>query len=170
MLPFKRILCPTDFTTTSYDALNAAAELALFFQAELTVMHVVPPTPVIASAVSGSDMTIAPASLPDHSGQTRRNAEMTLAEVAHDRVPHEIDLHLMVVEGEPARAILEAAERRVVDAIVIATQGRTGWRRFLFGSVAERVVRCAACTVLTIHGERARVPLGEPRADKVVGT
>jgi universal stress protein A len=165
MLPFKRILCPTDFSTTSYDALNAAAELALFFQAELTVMHVVPPAPVIASAMNGSDMTIAPANLPD---QTRREAEMTLAEVAHDRVPHEVDLHLMVVEGEPARAILEAAEQRAVDAVVIATQGRTGWRRFLFGSVAERVVRCAACSVLTIHGERARVSPGEPKADKAV--
>ena len=90
------------------------------------------------------------------------------AEVAHDRVPHEVDLHLMVVEGEPARAILEAAEQRAVDAVVIATQGRTGGRRFLFGSVAERVVRCAACSVLTIHGERARVSPGEPKADKAV--
>lgn len=168
MLPFKRILCPTDFSDTSFDALNAAAELALFFQSELTVLHVVPPAMVITATVDGSGMTTAPANLPDPGGRTRRDAEMTLAEVAHERVPHVVDLRLLVVEGDPAQGILDAAERRAVDAIVIATQGRTGWRRFLFGSVAERVVRCAGCPVLTIHGERPRVPLGDVKADETV--
>ena len=43
MLPFKKILCPTDFTEPSYEALRVANELALHFSAELLLIHVVNP-------------------------------------------------------------------------------------------------------------------------------
>ena len=39
-----------------------------------------------------------------------------------------------------------------VDLLVIATHGWTGWRRFVFGSVAEKVIRTATCPVLTVNG------------------
>jgi nucleotide-binding universal stress UspA family protein len=55
-----------------------------------------------------------------------------------------------VTTGEAAPEILRMAQKEQVDLIVIATHGLTGWRRLVFGSVAEKVVRQASCPVLTI--------------------
>jgi nucleotide-binding universal stress UspA family protein len=56
--------------------------------------------------------------------------------------------------GAAANAIVDFAVKEHVDLIVIATHGETGLQRFIFGSVAEKVVRLATCPVLTIrpHG------------------
>jgi len=51
---------------------------------------------------------------------------------------------------EAAPEILRIADKEQVDFIVIASHGLTGWRRLVFGSVAEKVVRQAPCPVLTI--------------------
>jgi nucleotide-binding universal stress UspA family protein len=60
---------------------------------------------------------------------------------------------------EPAYGIVQAAAEAKADLIVIATHGQSGWRRFLFGSVTEKVVKMAACPVLTIRAPQAE---GEP--------
>jgi nucleotide-binding universal stress UspA family protein len=52
-----------------------------------------------------------------------------------------------------AHEIVRLANEHAVDLIVIATHGETGWRRLVFGSVAEKVVRLAECPVLTIQPE-----------------
>jgi len=57
--------------------------------------------------------------------------------------------HKLLV-GDPASAIVEAAEEENVDLIVLGTHGRTGLTRLLMGSVAENVVRKAKCPVLTV--------------------
>jgi hypothetical protein len=49
MLPLKKIICPTDFSEPSFEALEAAVELARYFSAELIVVHVVQPVPVVAA-------------------------------------------------------------------------------------------------------------------------
>ena len=56
-----------------------------------------------------------------------------------------------VAEGSPAKAILETAESEDIDLIVIGSSGKTGIDKFLMGSVAERVVKSAKCSVLVIH-------------------
>jgi universal stress protein A len=56
----------------------------------------------------------------------------------------------LVSTGEAAPEILRIAQQEHVDLIVIASHGRTGWRRLVHGSVAEKVVRQATCPVLTI--------------------
>jgi nucleotide-binding universal stress UspA family protein len=53
-------------------------------------------------------------------------------------------------EGQVARAILDVAKESACDVIVMGTHGRTGLGRLLMGSVAEQVVRHAACPVLTV--------------------
>jgi len=158
MLPLRNILCPTDFSHPSYQALASAAELALHFDAELVVVTVIPlpngPLPT-ADAFGASG-----AAAPEDEADLRRRTEIRLAEAVHELVPDEIRVRLVVAAGDPAEEILATADRESADALVIATHGRTGWRRFLFGSVAERVVRHSLCPVLTIrqpaeHGEPA---------------
>ncbi len=155
MLPLKRILCPTDFSEPSYTALNAAIEFAQYFRAELNWLHVVAPVPVIATPAEAAGVGGPAMPSSDLAGEMLRGAQTMLAEAAHDRIPREVDLHLLVRRGDPAHEILAAAADLEADAIFIATHGRSGWRRLLFGSVAETVFRGAVCPVLTIRAPRS---------------
>ncbi len=62
-----------------------------------------------------------------------------------------VKCELMVELGEPAESILRTQKNLGMDVIVMATHGRKGLRRFVLGSVAERVVREARCPVLTLR-------------------
>ena len=67
-----------------------------------------------------------------------------------DKVPGGIGVTTRVIEGNPADQIVDFAKENEMDMIVMATHGLTGWRHFIFGSVAEKVVRLSRCPVLTI--------------------
>jgi nucleotide-binding universal stress UspA family protein len=161
MLPLKRILCPTDFSEPSYAALNAAIEFAQYFRAELNWLHVVAPVPIIATPAEAAGVGGPAVPSSDLGGEMLRGAQTMIAEAAHDRIPSAVDLHLLVRRGDPAHEILAAAADLEADAIIIATHGRTGWRRLLFGSVAETVFRGAACPVLTIRAPRDAAAEGD---------
>jgi len=57
-----------------------------------------------------------------------------------------------IVEGVPTERIVRAARARHADLIVMGTHGRTGFSRFLLGSVASRVIATLPCPVLTVRG------------------
>ena len=61
------------------------------------------------------------------------------------------DLPSEVLTGSPARTIVDAARQHQCDLIVMGTHGRHGMAHLLLGSVAERVVRTAACPVLVVR-------------------
>jgi hypothetical protein len=63
---------------------------------------------------------------------------------------HKVATRDLVTTGEAAPEILRIAQEEHVDLIVIASHGLAGWRRLVFGSVTEKVVRQATCPVLTI--------------------
>lgn len=161
MLSFRNILCPTDFSEPSYEALKVAVDMALFFDAHLTLVHVVPTVPVVAAPVDG--LGAPPMNVTAYTRDMTVQSEKVLAEVAHDRVPDEVQTRLIVANGSPADEILQAADRESADAIVISTHGWTGWRRFLFGSTAEKVMRAALCPVMTI-----RQPVGVETGDQTL--
>ena len=62
-------------------------------------------------------------------------------------------VEMIVREGPAAEDILRTAERRQVDLIIMSTHGRSGVRRLLLGSVAEKIIRSAPCPVLAVRGE-----------------
>lgn len=62
-----------------------------------------------------------------------------------------IKFHGIVREGSPAKTILEVAKEEDIDLIVIGSSGKSGFDRFIMGSVAEKVVNAAKCAVLVIH-------------------
>ncbi len=154
MLAVNRILCPTDFSPPSYEALKVAVEVAQHFGAELWVMHVIPPLPPPAPV---ADSTYVPSfDLPLYQQELTATSENALKAVMAERVPPGLTAHPLLTPGDPAREIILAAEEQKVDLIVIATHGHTGWGRLIFGSVAEKVVRLAPCPVLTIKARRAQ--------------
>jgi nucleotide-binding universal stress UspA family protein len=145
MLPFKKILCPTDFSEPAFVALKRAEELARHFAAELIVAHVIPPLP---SPHSFPDPQ-APFNfdVPTFQQELAVKAEQMLQDlVSH----HKVKTRNLVTTGEAAPEILRITQQEHADLIVIASHGLTGWRRLVFGSVAEKVVRQATCPVLTI--------------------
>ncbi len=145
MLPITKILCPTDFSQPSYEALEAAKELALHFSAELILMNVVTPIPVVPASPDPTGVDLSGYQL-EMVGFAKESMETLLKE----RIPPEITARHMVFQGNPADEIVHTASQEEVDMIVIATHGLTGWRRFIFGSVAEKVVRLSPRPVLTI--------------------
>ncbi len=152
MIVFKKILCPTDFSQPSLEALKAAADLAQHFGGELWVMHVIlpipPPTPV-ADSTFGLSLN-----LPLYQQELAASSEKALKDLMEQRLPQGLTAHAVLASGDPAQEIIRTAEDQQVDLIVIATHGHTGWGHFIFGSVAEKVVRLAPCPVLTIKAHQ----------------
>jgi nucleotide-binding universal stress UspA family protein len=152
VIAFKKILCPTDFSQPSFEALKTAADLAQHFGAELWVMHVIPlvppPTPAVDSTFGMSF------DLPLYQQELAASSEKSLKDLVQQRVPQGLNAHAVSIPGDPAQEIIRTAEDQKVDLIVIATHGHTGWGRFIFGSVAEKVVRLAPCPVLTIKAHQ----------------
>jgi nucleotide-binding universal stress UspA family protein len=148
MLPFKRILCPTDFSKPAAAALKSAEEVCRHFGAELLVAHVIPPVP---GPHSYQDPPVASSfDVPLYQQELAIYAEKILKDLVSHQVSPEVRTRDLVTTGEAAPEILRIADKEQVDLIVIASHGLTGWRRLVFGSVAEKVVRQAPCPVLTI--------------------
>ncbi len=144
MFPWKKIVSPTDFSEGSLEALTRATELALHFQAELYLTHVLPTHPGAPEWEPEADVI---------------GAERLLSSEADNKLRKAIDpltakgirAHAAVVHGNAAEEIVRVAKAEDADLIVIATHGTTGWRHLAFGSVAEEVVRLASCPVLIVR-------------------
>ena len=148
MLPFKKILCPTDFSEPAFVALKRGEELARHFAAELIVAHVIPTLP-------GPHLFPDPQAsfnfdLPLYQQELAIKAEQMVKELVSHQVAQEVRTRDLVSTGEAAPEILRIAQQERVDLIVIASHGLKGWRRLVHGSVAEKVVRQATCPVLII--------------------
>lgn len=146
MLPFQSILCPTDFSDPSYEALDRAVEMAAHFKAELCLVHVTQPIPPLLPTTEFVAFDVV-----EYEQALRADAEQKLAELVEQRVTPEVTSRFVVKRGDAAEQIVCAAREEGADLIVIATHGLTGWRHFVFGSVAEKVVQLSPCPVLTIH-------------------
>jgi nucleotide-binding universal stress UspA family protein len=78
--------------------------------------------------------------------------------VIHQAGANAPKLEVHAVTGDPAEEIVNAAARENADVIVLATHGRTGLKRLLLGSVAEKVVRLAGCPVFVMREKHHEKP------------
>jgi nucleotide-binding universal stress UspA family protein len=148
MLPFKHILCPTDFSEPALVALKRAEELARHFSAELLVVHAIPEIP---GPHAYADPPLATSfDVPLYQQELAIYSEKRLKDLVSHQVSLEVRTRNLVTTGDAALEILRIAAAEHTDLIVIASHGETGWRRLVFGSVTEKVVRQAPCPVLTI--------------------
>lgn len=149
MLPLKRILCPTDFSADSRAALKAAGEMALFFSAELKVLHVhVYPQPAVwpYEGLGPGPIVVGPEG-EDFLALRRRELEAEAEALLPEGYPRTLEVR----DGDPAEVILQTAADDGTDLIVLAPHGRGRLRTALFGSTAEKVVRQSPCPVMTLH-------------------
>ncbi|WP_363136787.1 universal stress protein [uncultured Methanobrevibacter sp.] len=63
----------------------------------------------------------------------------------------DVKINHVIREGSPAKVILEVANEEQVDLIVMGSSGKSGFDRFIMGSVADKVVNSAKCAVLVVH-------------------
>jgi len=145
MFPLKTILCPTDFSEPSLLALKAANELAAISGSEIIMVHVVSPLPVTPHPDAMATFNVA-----TYMEEMLKSASASMDRLIKEKGPSGVTVRPMVLTGNAADEITRAAEEQKVGLIIIATHGLTGWRRFIFGSVAERVVRLSRCPVLSI--------------------
>ena len=149
MLPFKKIIWPTDFSEPALEALKAAVELAEKFSSVLYVVHVLPVLPVIAGPTGPTGFNV---SL--YQEELEKSSKKSIEDILNKNVPKKIKSVSVIKKGDAAHEITGVADEEKADLIVIATHGETGWRHFVFGSVAEKVVRLSPIPVLTIHAPR----------------
>jgi len=148
MLPFKKILCPIDFSEPSYEALKVASEMAQKFSAELTVIHVVPDIPKATPPDPSAQGTEA---YLRYQRELESESKNLLRDAVRKYVAADLKVREIIETGDAAHIVSQIAEEEDADLVVVSTHGRTGWRRFVFGSVAERIVRYAQCPVLVIQ-------------------
>lgn len=148
MVRIQKILVPTDFSDSSKLAVRYAAEIAGVMDAAILIVHVTE-LPFDYQGYGLSAETIARIRQDMRSGIDER-LEAARAECGDW---NKCSLH--VREGTPSFEIINLAAEESVDMIVIATRGQSGIKHVLLGSTAERVVRMAACPVLTVRdGQR----------------
>ena len=140
----KRILVAVDFSTNSRRALDYAHGFAVKFDAALHLVHVCEMPGAMTPALDAYAVAYT-----DWSQRLGEEAEKQL--VAITRGLADVTVTTEVLFGPPAPAIIEAALTNDADLIVMGTHGHGAVMHLLMGNVAERVVRGAACPVLTVR-------------------
>lgn len=149
----RRVLAPVDFSEHARRALLDARKVAALLEAELDVLHVIeevtPPDAYDLHAV------------PLATGEVQARSREALGRLLEETPGPEASVEVRI--GYPAAVIADYAADSGAGLIVLASHGRTGLRRFLLGSVAERVLRHAPCPVLVVKSFGRR--LGRPARD-----
>ncbi|HEU5055542.1 MAG TPA: universal stress protein [Kofleriaceae bacterium] len=148
-MPFKKILCPVDFSDDSREAMRRSADLVKATGGSLTLFHVVH-VPITTYADAAPMMPNPGVELTQELGTAANKALAEWKQRAEEMGVKQVSVQ--VVAGVPWQMIVEALEAdRSYDLVAMGTHGRTGLARVLLGSVAERVVRHAPCAVLVVR-------------------
>lgn len=139
------ILVAVDFSEQSDQALDAAVELATRYSAELHIIHALD---VRIPLMTPYDIVVPTGFIDD----ARKAAASKLATLVQKVATEGVTATSHLCETPAASAIVALAEKIGTDLIVMGTRGHTGLKHVLLGSVAERTLREASCSVLTVKG------------------
>ena len=150
MIEFKQIICPVDLSDSSVRAFAHAAAIAQWYDAQLTVLHVVPTFEPIQMRGDLGDPVRVITPMPREQVLEEMSRTLNLAAVSPRATP-------IAEAGDPQSTIIDQAISKKADLIVMGTHGRRGFKRLLLGSVTEAVLREAPCPVLTVPQAPASV-------------
>ena len=147
---FKKILAAIDGSEPSLHALAVAADLARQQGAELTIVTVVPLVPPLVM----DDMS--QVYMPEYQERLRESHEELLSRtVAGLKESHPgLKTSTALMEGSPARKIIEAAAEHGADLIVLGNRGAGGVATWLLGSVSRQVAESCTAPVLVVKDQR----------------
>lgn len=160
METLKRILLPVEFSERCVGAGRYARALANQFHSQVILLHVVESRLGYGGAEIG-----APG--PDWVEKIREERENMLRSFLEEEF-RGMPVTRILLDGDPAKRIVEYAHQESVDLIVLPTHGYGPFRRFLLGSVVAKVLHDADCPVFTgVHMEEAPPPV-DIRFEKIV--
>jgi nucleotide-binding universal stress UspA family protein len=152
MIAVRRILVPCDFSDFSRRALDHAAALSHWFGAEVTVLYALP----LVSTLDALPIAVGPVPVaPVSKDAIHEELVRFTAPVAEKGLRCDI----VVAEGGPVDQILGHATNLPADLLVMGTHGRSGFERWVLGSVTEKVLRKAPCPVLTVPKDAVSAPV-----------
>lgn len=149
---FDRILVPLDGSPLAEAVLGHVRALLFRKDAEVVLVQVVPVLPAFEGGVTGA---------PQAMSALQDQAETYLGATKEKLASQGARVRSLVRVGFPAETILEIADKEKASLIVLSTHGRTGLVRWIFGSVAEKVIRASSAPVLVMRSFH-RDPAGKP--------
>ncbi len=144
---FRSIVVGTDGSETARKAVEEAIDLAKSVGAAVCLVSAYEPVPQARLREEAKQ-------IPDDLQwmvNPREEVDATLSDAADVVREAGLEVETFAREGDPADAILDVAEERGADLIVVGNKGMTGARRFLLGSVPNRVSHHAPCSVLIVR-------------------
>jgi nucleotide-binding universal stress UspA family protein len=144
---FRSIVVGTDGSQTASEAVRQAVELAKDIGAKIQLVSAYEPVPASRLREEKRD---APEDL-QWMVNPREEVDNTLSEAADIVKEAGVNVETFARQGDPADAILDVAEETDADLIVVGNKGMTGAKRFLLGSVPNKVSHHAPCSVLIIR-------------------
>jgi nucleotide-binding universal stress UspA family protein len=154
MINIQRILYPTDFSSYANQAYFHAVALAQRHDASLAILYVYSPshgTPDLPGT-----------------GDNRKYWRDQLLQIRP--IDHSIEVRHVFLEGDPATHIVSYATEAAMDLIVMGTHGRSALERLLVGSVAEKVLRDAPCSVLVVKLPKPSLRPNQAKGEAVLST
>ena len=136
----KRILTPIDGSSRSQQAVERAAEMAETFHAKIILLHVRQKVPDILGEPYYQKVL----------NQFMDKAELIVAPLKQRLEEEGVDHEVLILEGDPAKAILVAAEDEKCDLIVMGTRGLSDFIGMTIGSVSHKVLHGTNCMVLLV--------------------
>ncbi len=138
---FTEILVAVDGSDYANRALDIARELATKYGARLRVLHAYPP---ISDLLGYGEL--------ERVAAERTRVGQTVLDAALERLQDsELDIRSELLEGPEAEAILNVAQTRQCDLIVLGSRGRGRLEGLLLGSVSQKVIQHAHCPVLVVR-------------------
>ena len=141
---FKKILIATDGSQYTQGAIDEGLALARFHGAKVLVAYVIDTMALTSATGLGS-----PENIYEVLEKEGKDAVRDVKERARG-----LDVETAVLQGHPAHAIIQFAQQKGVDLIVVGSLGKSGIEEFLLGSVADKVIRHASAPVLVVRGKK----------------
>jgi nucleotide-binding universal stress UspA family protein len=141
----RTILVPIDGSPASHDALERSVEIAEALGARLLVLEVIEEFGPLPGKYDAA---------PEGVDRTEWLAAQRFDAVGDALSSDRVSWARLVEEGYPAEVICDLAEREKVDLIVMGHRGLSAVARFVIGSVSDKVVRNAPCSVMVVRGRR----------------
>jgi len=140
---YEHILLPLDGSALAEVAMLDAESIAKFYNAEITLLRVLPPINDIIKVDNHLVFYI------DEQMENRKIRSSEYLNSISDKLKKEsITSHTVVEVGHPEEIIVDYTSKNSIDIIVMATHGRTGMKRWVYGSVADKVLKSASVPIL----------------------
>jgi nucleotide-binding universal stress UspA family protein len=151
---YNHILVPLDNSKLAELALPDALTLAQLNKATITLLHVIPP-----SHLPTADYPVTPVLIDQFIEDQRKWAQGYLDEVRNRLRSEGVTIQTAVEVGLAAETIIDYAAEYHVDLIVMSTHGRSGLQRWVYGSVADKVLRGAHVPVVLVRAHQPKQAL-----------